>query len=184
MMRTSFEGIWRSLPAALWAAGIFFLIFYGRGFEQLIRGILAALSLPGTILYGGFLLGSAGAGVWWFTLIRRQRGTGPALLLASAAAGILGFSASTTFDAPELTHLIQYGVLYTLLRPLGRPLPVLLLTMVTGVADELIQGLHPTRFFDLRDIGLNFSGALLGVILLEPFQHPGAVRPAQPRGNV
>ena len=40
------------------------------------------------------------------------------------------------------------------------------LASVIGLGDELLQGVTPGRYYDLRDVGMNALGAMLGVLVL------------------
>lgn len=67
-------------------------------------------------------------------------------------------------------HVAQYILLALLVRyPLSRrvdggwlALFTFLVTVLFGIHDELLQGLHPLRTFGLRDIGVNSCAALAG----------------------
>jgi glycopeptide antibiotics resistance protein len=40
--------------------------------------------------------------------------------------------------------------------------------LAVGYLDEILQGIHPERVFDYRDIALNTYGGLLGLLILWP----------------
>ncbi|MEQ8388781.1 MAG: VanZ family protein [Alphaproteobacteria bacterium] len=91
----------------------------------------------------------------------------PLIVLAFAA---LAFSLDAS--PVESLHLAQYGVLALLiLRALSHrlrnlsayPLAALLAGLV-GFGDELVQWVLPQRFWDLRDIWLNFLGGALALL--------------------
>jgi len=78
-------------------------------------------------------------------------------------------------DRPEeAIHLLEYGILAALIYRAIRPTPTdatvlgaaVLLTTMLGVVDEVIQWITPLRFWDLRDIGLNATAAVLAAIAL------------------
>jgi len=52
----------------------------------------------------------------------------------------------------------------------GVYLPLQCILIATGVSfvDEILQGLHPDRFFDVRDLLLNLLGTMVGALLFEP----------------
>lgn len=69
----------------------------------------------------------------------------------------------------EKVHLVQYGILAWLVTEAltGRfagwrlHLVALLIVVVAGAGDELVQWMRPNRVGDIRDIGLNTVSALL-----------------------
>ncbi|NNK91056.1 MAG: VanZ family protein [Acidimicrobiia bacterium] len=75
----------------------------------------------------------------------------------------------------ERTHLIEYGVVAVLAysalaernRQTGRvPVPAVValgIAAVLGIVDEGIQGVMPSRVFDIRDIGFNVLAAVLAL---------------------
>lgn len=91
-------------------------------------------------------------------------------IVAGAAIALVGILATDPNFPAKRIHIPQYFILaFVVRRALSFDLPArwlfpgaVLLTTVLGVHDELIQGLLPTRTFGLRDIGVNFLGALSG----------------------
>lgn len=75
----------------------------------------------------------------------------------------------------ERSHLIEYGVVAIFIYEAllerakqGRNVPVpailaIIATALIGVVDECIQGVIPSRVFDLRDILFNFLAGLMAV---------------------
>ena len=53
------------------------------------------------------------------------------------------------------------------------------LAVATGVSliDGMLQWLHPERFADFHDLALNFTGAALGVLGLEPLLRKESAQP-------
>ncbi|HRC85997.1 MAG TPA: hypothetical protein PK413_10345 [Thermoanaerobaculia bacterium] len=115
-------------------------------------------------------------------LLARLRLPGRAWLALLGIA--LGYAAVFPFAvAPEeRLHLIEYGGLALLIFGAlsersrarvgagGRPWPLrlralvaLLLTSLLGFGDELIQGLLPSRVYDLRDVAFNAAAAALAL---------------------
>lgn len=87
---------------------------------------------------------------------------------------LLGPVAATCLLEPlpvEYTHILLYGALsYCLAGSLGQAssrlyLRVIVLAQIVSLIDEGLQGLHPERFFDIRDLGFNFIGAITGLII-------------------
>ena len=81
----------------------------------------------------------------------------------------------------ERVHLIQYGLLALLIflalgaRATASPSPAsltrrlvtaFLATSALGWLDEIFQGIHPERVYDLRDVGLNAISAALALTAL------------------
>ncbi|HNR13586.1 MAG TPA: VanZ family protein [Thermodesulfobacteriota bacterium] len=94
-------------------------------------------------------------------------------LLTAIFAGY-GFLFHFFIQAPlEHFHLLEYGLLsYILYQPLSANsscerilVRVILLLMIVGVADEIIQWILPYRCFDMRDIFLNSVSGILGFFL-------------------
>lgn len=71
----------------------------------------------------------------------------------------------------EWTHLLLYGVLSFLAcamceaqgRGLQKYTLALLISVAVSVLDETLQGIHPQRVFDLRDLILDLCGTVLGL---------------------
>lgn len=64
----------------------------------------------------------------------------------------------------ERIHFIEYGTLGWLSYWAGgkKAFPYVI---AIGIIDELIQGLLPNRFFDIRDIFMNVIGSFIGIFL-------------------
>lgn len=82
---------------------------------------------------------------------------------------------SKSFSAPEeQIHFLQYGLVGVLflkaLKPTGKItltayLVAVGLASLAGWLDEILQGIHPSRVYDRRDIFLNLISAILGLVL-------------------
>ncbi len=74
----------------------------------------------------------------------------------------------------ELTHLAIYGALAIFILSAingttqRRLLAALLISCAVSLCDECLQGIHPQRFFDLRDLCFNLLGTVLGISLTLP----------------
>lgn len=74
------------------------------------------------------------------------------------------------FAPEERVHLFEYGLLgFFCLRALGREtrsphFKAMLIVLVVGIGDELIQHTLPNRVGDPRDVALNFMSAVPGVL--------------------
>ncbi len=85
---------------------------------------------------------------------------------------------SVTFleeNSNKYIHIPQYMILSLLLffalsvdyRGGGILLLTFILSSLLGVVDEMQQGLYPDRYFGWKDMVINSSGALLGVVLID-----------------
>lgn len=144
-----FSWIYHNAAIALIVAGALLVFFYyGR-----LHGALIAVTSPRTAaLYT----------------------TGHALL---SALGALAISCLVSLPS-EFVHIVLYGPLAMCVAHLlqtarflfwGRTLATLLFINVVSIIDEGLQGLHPERVFDPRDLLLNFAGGVIGLVLIEPF---------------
>jgi len=90
---------------------------------------------------------------------------------AALVACICVMDAWFLFSQSERIHYVQYAILYLGLRYLLRaPLPALAVAAVLGAVDEGYQAYvlyadRPDTSLDLKDIFLNFLGALVGLCL-------------------
>jgi len=112
-------------------------------------------------------------------LLREGRGWKSLALLVA----ILGVTASIlpSIKLPEeRIHFLEYAVLGVLLyfalwkNIQGRRLFLFIpaLVLLIGFGDELIQGIVPNRFYQFTDVLMNFSGGILGELILITF-NPG-----------
>jgi len=78
----------------------------------------------------------------------------------------------------EYIHLIEYSIFGALffwtMSIYGLPLLAsytitVFVTLLVGGADEIVQAFIPTRFFDLRDLLLNFVSGILGAAVCAGF---------------
>ena len=64
----------------------------------------------------------------------------------------------------ERIHLIEYGIMgWLAYKVLGKK--GFIYIFVVGILDEVIQGILPSRVFDMHDIYMNLFGGTLGVII-------------------
>jgi hypothetical protein len=129
------------------------------------------------------LLAAAGAG-WLMLGLRRRRAPLAAYsALAAAAAGYLLAFSWLRAQHLERTHLPEYGMAAWLAwRAIDPMLPGTVPAYVAaagmaaaiGYGDELLQGVIPGRYYDLRDVAMNALGAVLGVVVLAAVRAGGA----------
>ena len=125
-----------------------------------------------------FVLAAVGAACWHIVtrLRRSRRQIRPAdVAWLGAVAAAAGWLTWQLRDRPEeAIHLLEYGILAALIYRAIRPTPTdaavlaatVLLTTLMGVVDEVIQWITPLRYWDLRDIGLNATAAVLAAVAL------------------
>jgi hypothetical protein len=140
-------------------------------------GLGALRTAPGAWLLGpglgviGVIVGVALLVLLW------RRGAPPwafaALLLA--AIGYTVVFTSLRAQRLERTHLGEYGIAAWLAwRAVAQHVrgtvaayaAAALIAAAIGWGDELVQAVLPNRVYDLRDVGMNAAGAVLGVVVL------------------
>jgi len=127
------------------------------------------------------LLGGGGALLGW-RLFRRAAPPRAYVMLGVAIVGYAGGLLWLRTQRLERIHLPEYGVvtwlgwraLVPMLgdRPLAYSVAALLATAV-GWGEEILQGFVPGRFYDLRDVGANALGAVLGAVTLAALRTGG-----------
>lgn len=77
--------------------------------------------------------------------------------------GIIIFAIFKLIPLPiERIHFIQYGILGWLAYLAGGR-KAFFYVIAIGILDELIQGILPNRYFDIRDIFMNIIGGCIGI---------------------
>lgn len=147
-----------------WILGIVALAFMAR---QLLRILKLLIGLDGASILGWGCFLIFGAVVLYYLVNNRTQlwvYTVEAILLLS----VIGYA--VTLDIfEERIHLVEYAVLGILLSRDLRPrtvrewLQVLLLGIVVGTIDELIQACLPYRVGDPRDVCFDAVGVAWGV---------------------
>ena len=163
-------GRWLGLGA--YAALLYGLLPFGPAIGRAVQATTA----------GRFVLGR-GAG-WIVALgaiaivVRLRRRAAPASAWALAVLVGLGYALALGWLRAvrlERVHLPEYGIAAwlawrALVPSLGDRWPVYVAAWVLAAAigwgDELVQGMTPGRYYDVRDIGANALGAGLGVMAL------------------
>lgn len=165
---------WKQLSIGL-ALGIFALVPLGRnvqrGLESLftstvnlhLPSALIALSLIGALLYH------------YWRGVSRAYGIRTTLLHGVLVLTALVIGGLSIVSMVELSHLIIYGTLgFLLWRCLNtlstgpRVRRVFVWGSLINLADEILQGIHPERFFDLRDLWINTLGISIGLMIAAP----------------
>jgi hypothetical protein len=161
---------WAAL--ACWVAAIYLSLPLGPRL-----GLAFLRTTPGAWLLGPGLTVAAVAGVGALMVVLRRRAAPPWAYATLVGAGACYAFAFSWLRAQRLerTHLPEYGIVAWLAwRALAPLLPgrvpayaaAAALGAAIGYGDELLQGLLPGRYYDLRDVGLNALGAALAVVVL------------------
>ena len=153
-----------------WTLFIYVTIPLVRAFQKFIYGTV------GKSAFGYFVLVVVAAGLVWsvFYLKRKRVGIKNYLWLAGVT-GLYTYFTIKLWDIPEeAVHFVEYGVLsyfvykalFHHVRDVTIYFSVAFIILFLGTIDEIIQWIVPDRFWDFKDVWLNFlSGALfqLGV---------------------
>ncbi|HEX4956163.1 MAG TPA: VanZ family protein [Thermoanaerobaculia bacterium] len=164
----------------LWtAAAVYALLIYSTlGLVRTVTTFLRDRNLLRLSI--GLVFALAAAGVVGWMMRRRARWQEWAALagIAVAYAAIFPFAVAPE----ERIHLLQYGALAVLLflalaeRPLSLPRRAtfaVLLTTLAGLVDEILQGLHPARYWDIRDVAFNALAGAIAVAALVVMERAG-----------
>lgn len=155
---------------------IFLLVHFGRYLEGVWGSLSPETSEPTLLL----LLVLAAAAAAKHILYTFHAFSVRAVLrdFLACAALFAGIREIVEADA-EWAHLPLYGALYVFARlasPYDAPgrafRGALLLCMGVNICDELLQGLHPERFFAFKDLLLNLLSALFGAVIIERYIAP------------
>jgi hypothetical protein len=161
---------WAALGA--YTVALYAFLPYG---PRVGRAVLRSPAGPWMLGPGLAVLGCLAAALLLRALRRRRAPLWTyAALAGTAAAYALAFS-SLRGQQLERTHLPQYGVAAWLAWRAVAPLvpgtlagyaAAAAVGAAIGYGDELLQALTPGRVYDVRDVGMNALGALLGTIVL------------------
>lgn len=153
----------KMLPAICISIGIFTLSWFGRGIQKFFRELLGLEGLLVTVSLACLL---------FVVVVSKVFELRP----GNIRFGLLFFPVGIWIlrqNPEEVVHLIEYGA-FSLAALWGMSATpsrdsslykVGLLSFLVGVGDELLQGINPDRFFDLRDIVINVIGSLLAIVL-------------------
>jgi len=122
-----------------------------------------------------FVTLAAGLGLacWWIILHRGTIRIRPVLLIMALALAVLGLALTDPAYPAKRIHVPQYLLLALVLRRAlsdhvgGTTLNAvtMVVTLVFGIHDEMLQGLHPSRTYGLRDILVNATAGASGAFL-------------------
>lgn len=158
--------------AGLWTLGIFAAIPLARSIQAWVAQMLGH-EIFTYLVVSGILLGL------WLSVryVRRHKPEDSKNLwwLGLVAGAYLAYTMVLAAGHPvEAVHLLQYGILGLLVfRALAhrvRDYSIYASTAVicgmVGIADEVIQWITPDRYWDIRDIWMNFFAALMAQVAL------------------
>ena len=118
------------------------------------------------------LAAGLGLTVWWIILRRGVIGMRPVLLVMALALALLGLALTDPAYPAKRIHVPQYLLLALVLRRAlsdhvgGTALTAatMVVTLIFGIHDEMLQGLHPSRTYGLRDIVVNGTAGASGAL--------------------
>jgi hypothetical protein len=118
------------------------------------------------------LAAGLGLTVWWIILRRGAVGMRPVLLVMALALALLGLALTDPAYPAKRIHVPQYLLLALVLRRAlsdhvgGTALTAatMVVTLIFGIHDEMLQGLHPSRTYGLRDIVVNGTAGASGAL--------------------
>ena len=136
------------------------------------------------------------SGLFLVAIVSRLKRTGKTAIAdlavpVSASALVIGSTIISTTPAEGL-HFFQYGVLGALTframshrtQDVGIYVGAAILGGIVGTIDEAIQWTLPNRYWDIRDIAFNFSGAVLAQIFIAATLRPAYFRFRPTRSTV
>src|SRR5439155_1460893 len=124
----------------------------------------------------GHPIGASGVRMIYECVTRRRRA--PARAYAALAVAATGYALAFSWLSAqrlERTHLPEYGIAAWLAwravaplvpGPLAGYAAGAALAAAIGYGDELLQGIVPGRYYDIRDVAMNALGAVLAVIVI------------------
>ena len=174
-MRTSTAKFTSDRERRLWlgALAVTIAIYATLGLAGTAAGVLRERNLLGLSFAAGFALVIAAIIGIAIRAKPRKREIWVALGIAAAYGMIV---VRMGISPEERTHLFEYGLLSVLIHQAlaervrnGRNVPVppivaIVVTILLGWLDEGIQALLPNRVYDLRDVGINASAAVMATV--------------------
>ena len=174
---------WRRWAAfGLWAVVVFAAVPYANDIQgwisdqlgqQALRLFLTALLLGLTVTFA-------------VRLVRRRDRNDVRRLVWLSGLALLAFALMWRLEVDaEPAHLALYGILGWLAfralachyRDSGIYLAAAALTIIVGNLDEIFQWLLPQRFWDLGDVGLNASAAIMAQLVIWKVVRPPSIAP-------
>lgn len=114
---------------------------------------------------GAFVLAAAIA--LWLIFRERERRTVRMVVSLVAVAAAYALVIWPMGSPEEKIHFIQYGIVALLAyAAIGRYVASGLFVLAAGWIDEGIQGLLPSRYYDLRDVAFNAAAGVLALLAL------------------
>ena len=153
----------RDALVRLWAANLGLVVMLSLVGRRLQR--LAAASVSREVLAAGVVVLIVGALAGVLVALALGRGRGAALR-ATIVAPLLALGLWLVPLPEEQLHFVVFGAFGALTFALFEPGRAAAIAIGVAVADELLQGALPDRFFDVRDIAMNSASALAGGWLL------------------
>lgn len=148
------------------------LVPLGRPLQRLVEEAVARSgAAEGVLDSAGAAVALALLCLYFFILLRSGRlrpflKVLPAILIISILLCLRGFSAWV-----EAAHIPIFALLAILIFSGWdqRGVATVVAASAIGLLDEVLQGMHPQRVFDLYDIWLNFLSSSLGLLIALPF---------------
>lgn len=161
---------------ALQVLCIIALVPFGRTVQGIVQDFRTALpDIFQMVIYGVVTTAIIFGGVYYYRLARLASFKRLALHLFLCTALLIIFT-NLVQDISEYSHLLTYGLLgaFIWLLIIGYRFNRAMVAASLGcigvsLMDETLQGLHPQRFFDLRDLWMNLLSSLLGIMLIRPW---------------
>lgn len=109
----------------------------------------------------------------WIVVGRHDIRMNPVLLIAGLALALLGLALTDPEYPAKRIHVPQYFLLALVLRRAlsdhveGAALTAatIVITLIFGIHDEMLQGLHPSRTYGLRDMAVNGTAGAAGALM-------------------
>lgn len=152
-------------------------IYATLGVARVVTEHLRASGYLRLAVAAGFAIAAVTA-VW--AVVRDPLNRTPKVASALVGAAALYAAVVLPMQSPEeKLHFVQYGLVALLAwaaapaRVTGvlRPVFAALFTLAAGWVDEGIQGILPSRYYDLRDVAFNFAAGVMAVCVLEIIRH-------------
>ncbi len=170
------------LFAALWALFIFIAVPLARDIQAIIAQYWGQ-EIYTWLVAAAVLLGLTAA----VLIVRKQNPRSPKRLvwLAGVAAAYLAYTMALAAGHPvEAVHFVEYGILSLLVfqalahrvRDYGIYLSAALICGMAGIVDEVIQWITPERYWDIRDIWMNFFAAAMAQTALALGLRPNYIK--------